>query len=88
VERLVVKGQSRAVLVDAEGINDLDSTAAEHLLELHGELTHRNIELGFARVRDPIREVMKASGVLDAIGLDHFHGSITQGIKAYKQADS
>lgn len=84
IERLAAEHDSRAVLVDAEGINGLDSTAAERLLELHGDLKHRGIELSFARVRDPIRQVMRTSGVLDAVGEEHIYGSITRGIKAYK----
>ena len=87
VERLVVEEESKAVLIDAEGINGLDSTAAERLLELHGDLERRGIELSFARVRDPIREVMQASGVLEAIGTDRIYGSITSGIKAHKKAE-
>jgi len=85
VERLVVERKSKAVLVDAEGINGLDSTAAERLLDLHRHLEHRGIELSFARVRDPVREVMHSSGVLSAVGSDHLYGSITSGIKAYKR---
>jgi MFS superfamily sulfate permease-like transporter len=85
VERLVVERESKAVLVDAEGINGLDSTAAERLFDLHRHLEHRGIELSFARVRDPVREVMHSSGVLQAVGSDHLYGSITSGIKAYKR---
>jgi len=80
-----VERESKAVLVDAEGINGLDSTAAERLFDLHRHLEHRGIELSFARVRDPVREVMHSSGVLQAVGSDHLYGSITSGIKAYKR---
>jgi sulfate permease, SulP family len=86
IERLVGEQGSKVVLVDAEGINGLDSTAAERLLELHGDLERREIALRFARVRDPIREVMRSSGVLDAVGEDNLFGSITAGIKAYKRS--
>ncbi len=85
VERLVVEEKSEVVLVDAEGINGLDSTAAERLLELHRGLERRGIGLSFARVRDPILEVMRTSGVLQVLGDDHVFGSITSGIKAYKK---
>ncbi|NOY56037.1 MAG: SulP family inorganic anion transporter [Actinobacteria bacterium] len=86
VERLASEGDIDTVLVDAEGINGLDSTAAERLLELHDELKRRQISLCFARVRDPVKDVMRASGVLDAIGEDHIYGSITAGVKAFKRA--
>jgi MFS superfamily sulfate permease-like transporter len=87
VQRLVAEQESQSVLVDAEGINGLDSTAAERLLELHRDLHRRGIELSFARVRDPIREVMRASGVLEAVGSDRVYGSITSGIKAHKKTE-
>lgn len=85
VERLASEGDVDTVLVDAEGINGLDSTAAERLLELHDELKRRQVSLCFARVRDPVKDVMRSSGVLDAIGEDHIYGSITAGIKAFKR---
>jgi SulP family sulfate permease len=86
VERLVDEHRSVAVLVDAEGINSLDSTAAGRILELNGDLERRGVVLSFARVRDPIREIMGASGILDVIGEDRIHGSITSGIKAFKRS--
>jgi len=85
VARLVAEQESKAVLIDAEGINGLDSTAAERLLELHDDLERRGVEMSFARVRDPVREVMHSSGVLQAVGNERIYGSITSGIKAYKK---
>ncbi len=86
VERLAAEQHTTTVLVDGEGINSLDSTAAERLLELHADLARRGVALWFARLRHPIKATMRASGVYDVIGHDHIFGSITAGIKAFKKA--
>lgn len=85
VQRLTARPDVKSVLIDAEGINDLDSTAADRLLELHDDLARRGVYLCFARVRHPIKTAMRASGVWDSIGTDRIYGSITAGIKAFKK---
>ncbi|MFV0338820.1 MAG: SulP family inorganic anion transporter [Chthoniobacterales bacterium] len=49
----------RQVLVDAEGITDIDTTSMEMLARLRRELANRKIILAFARVRDEVFERLK-----------------------------
>ena len=72
----------RAVLVDAESVNFLDSTAAEMLAKLNADLSERGITLSFARVRHVVRETMRRAGLEEAVGTERFHDSIHQGAVA------
>ena len=49
------------VVVAAEPITDLDSTAADMLAELDRELETRNTELAFAEMKDPVKDRLPAS---------------------------
>ena len=73
----------RQVLIDAETINLLDTTAAEMLLELKTSLGPKGITLAFARVRDPIKDKMALAGVVDAVGDDHFYDTLLEGVEAF-----
>jgi high affinity sulfate transporter 1 len=46
----------RTVLIAAEPITDIDSTAAEMLEELLAELATRQVELTFAELKDPVKD--------------------------------
>ncbi len=73
----------RQVLLDAESINLLDSTAAEILLEQQTSLEKKGIILAFARVRDEVKEKMALAGVVDAAGADHFYDTVLEGAEAF-----
>jgi len=76
----------RQVLVDAETINLLDTTAAEMLLDVHASLMKQGITLAFARVRDPVRDKMALTGVVDAVGAEHFHDTVIEGVETFDNA--
>jgi SulP family sulfate permease len=62
-----------SVIIDASSINDLDTTAAS-LLDAVGDILHdRGIELYLAGVKGPVLDVARESGLLSALGEDHFH---------------
>ncbi len=71
------------VLVDAESMNLIDSTATEMLMKLQTELTAQGINLGFARVRDPIKDKMQLSGFIDQLGSEHFYNTLNDGVEAF-----
>lgn len=61
----------KAVVLDASGVNQLDSSAAAALEDIDEDLTRRGIRLVLARVKGPVRDVMyRASWLqrLDAEG--------------------
>ena len=58
----------RRVLVAAEPITDVDTTAAEMLEELHVELSGMGIELAFAEMKGPVKDRLDRYGLMDRIG--------------------
>ena len=62
---------AHALLIDAEGISDIDTTAIQQLGELLDHLDAVDIEVSWARVRRPVLEMLERSGLLDRIGKDH-----------------
>jgi high affinity sulfate transporter 1 len=79
----VAKVPVKQVLVNAETMNDLDTTGADQLIKLHEQLEEDGIRLSIAKVRDPVREMMRKSGAEEAIGPDNFHESVSDGVRAY-----
>lgn len=76
---------ARAVLIDAEAVYRLDLTAAEMLKELATELEDEGIQLLFARVKHPVREMMRRSGVEEAVGSTDFFLTVSAGVGEYQR---
>ena len=73
----------RWVLVDAEAISDIDTTALDILEELRAELARSNVGLRFARMKTDVQAFLRRSGLEDAIGADGFYPSVRAGVAAY-----
>jgi SulP family sulfate permease len=68
-ERLVAADPPAQVLViDAEGVSDIDTTAIQQVDELLDDLEGAGIEVSFARVRQPVRDMLERSGLMERIG--------------------
>lgn len=86
--RLAAAGEPvRRVLIDAETINLMDSTAAEKLLDLRTSLDQKGISLAFAQVRDPVRDKMALAGLVDAVGTDRFFETLSDGVAAFQSSN-
>ncbi len=89
-EILMAKIQStkdpiRQVLIDAETINSIDSTAIEMLFRLHKKLKAKKITLSFARVHDTVKDKMFLSGIVDAVEKKYFYETLIEGVEAFKK---
>jgi sulfate permease, SulP family len=71
----------RVVVIDMEGTNVLDTTSVDMLSELVETLHTRDIDAYFVRVRFPVRDLLRRSGVMAQIGEDHVWHSISQGVR-------
>lgn len=60
----------RTVLINLEASPDVDVTSLEMLVELRKELHASGIDLYFARVADPVRDLFECSGFLQELGED------------------
>jgi high affinity sulfate transporter 1 len=77
--------QPRHVLLDAEDVSMLDTSAADELLAFIGKLRKSGTTVGFARVHYNVRERMQLAGIEEAIGPANFHDRITDGVRAYQE---
>lgn len=75
---------ARCLLVTAEPITDVDSTAALMLAELHRELTTKGISLRFAELKGTVRDGLVRFGLVDQIGLENFYRTIDEAVKAFR----
>ena len=82
--RNVVDGDApvRAVVLDLEGVNFVDSQGSAKLAEIREFLAVDGIELRLARLKPQVLAVLRADGVLDRIGLDHVHGNVERAVQA------
>jgi SulP family sulfate permease len=62
----------RTVIIDASGINTLDSTSIHTLDEIIASYLDRQIPLLWAEVKGPVRDLMDRSGLTEKIGHRHF----------------
>lgn len=71
----------KAVIIDGISINDLDTTAIEALEIVVQSLHDLDIDLHFAGLKGPIRDIMMRSGLARKLGGTHFHMSPHQAVK-------
>jgi high affinity sulfate transporter 1 len=76
----------RWVVVAAEPVTDLDTTAADVLVQLDEELAREGIDLRFAELKGPVKDQLKRYGLFDRIGADHFYPTIGTAVRAYLDA--
>jgi MFS superfamily sulfate permease-like transporter len=73
----------RWVVVAAEPVTDVDTTAAEMLEELDAELAARGAELAFAELKDPVKDRLARYGLQQRIGREFFFPTLGVAVKAY-----
>jgi SulP family sulfate permease len=61
----------RAIVLDFEGIIDVDLTGADALQRMHDSLDARGIRLALARVESSVQESLDRSGALAVVGADN-----------------
>ena len=72
----------RALVLDLEGVNFVDSQGAAKLSEIRQLTEADGITLRLARVKPQVLAVLQADGVVDRIGADHIHGSVHRAVEA------
>lgn len=64
------------IIIDAEGINQLDATGEEVLYHLTSRLRGNGIELLVARMKRQFMQTLRRTNVIEKIGEDHFFSRI------------
>jgi len=72
------------VLISAEPISDIDTTAAEMLIELDEDLNAHGIHLAFARLKDPVKDLIIRYGLLETIDKKHFFATHEDAVAAFE----
>ncbi len=71
------------VVVTAEPITDVDTTAADILAELDHQLHEAGMDLFFAEMKDPVKDLLKRYGLFTRLGEDNFFPTIEQAVERY-----
>ncbi|NTV87326.1 MAG: SulP family inorganic anion transporter [Burkholderiaceae bacterium] len=74
----------RCVVVAADAITDVDITAADVLVKLHGELQELGISLWFAGMKGPVKDRLRHYGTLDTIGHEIFSPTVGSAVNLYR----
>jgi high affinity sulfate transporter 1 len=72
----------RALVLDLEGVDFVDSQGAAKLTEIYEFVTADGLSLRVARLKPPVRRVLEADGILELIGADHVHGNVNRAVEA------
>jgi MFS superfamily sulfate permease-like transporter len=73
------------ILIAAEPITDVDTTASDVLEELDEALNADGISLVFAELKDPVRRKIERYGLTRTIDPDHFYPTIESAVAAYRR---
>lgn len=82
LEQLVLKKgkKLKAIIINGESMNQLDSSGVHALEEIVEQYQTQNIQLYFASVKGPVRDAMSRSHLMEKIGEDHFFMSIQEAV--------
>ena len=76
------------VLVDADSVNFIDTSACDGLLRLINQLHSQGITFAFARVRDRVRDGMRLGGIERVVGSGNFYERVTDGVRTWENRDN
>src|SRR6267142_4165900 len=76
----------RWFVVAAEPVTRVDVTSADVLVELHETLRDKGIELGFAELKDPVKDKLKRFGLFARLGEQSFFPTIGAAVARYLEA--
>jgi MFS superfamily sulfate permease-like transporter len=74
----------RWIVVTAEPITDVDTSAADVLGQVSEELAAEGVALVFAEVKDPVRRKLARFGLLDELGTHRFFPTIESAVDAFQ----
>ena len=75
----------RWIVVAAEPITDVDTTAADMLAELDEELNAEGTSLVFAELKDPVKEKLERYELVGPLDPAHFFRTLERALDAYRE---
>lgn len=86
IRALVDARGPRAVILDAGAVHDVDVSAMASLRELHRELLDRRVDLHFADVKGPVRDIFARTGFAAELGPDRFSFTVHEAARRVREA--
>jgi MFS superfamily sulfate permease-like transporter len=74
----------RWIVIAAEPVTDVDTTAADMLTDLDEALNAQGISLVFAEMKDPVREKIERYGLTRTIDPAHFFPTVGAAVRAFR----
>jgi sulfate permease, SulP family len=84
--RWTLRRPPRWFLLNAEANVEIDSTAAEGLAALHGELARRGVVLALARFKHELHADLRTAGLLDVVGDDRVFMTLPIAVQAFHRS--
>jgi MFS superfamily sulfate permease-like transporter len=78
----------RWIVIAAEPITDVDTTASDMLEDLVPELDEAGIRLVFAELKGPVRDKLRQYEFSDILGDERFFPTLESALEAFGTADS
>ena len=72
------------ILIAAEPVTDVDTTASDVLEDLDEDLNERGISLVFAELKDPVRRKIERYGLTRTINPSHFFPTVEAAVSAFR----
>ena len=73
------------IVIAAEPINDIDTTAGDMLVDLDKELNAAGIHLVFAELKSHVVEKVESYGLLETIDRRHFYPTIEVAVEEFQR---
>jgi high affinity sulfate transporter 1 len=75
----------RWILIAAEPITDVDTTAADMLVDLDGELNAAGTSLAFAELKEPVRAKLERYELIGPLNRDHFFETLDSAVDTFRR---
>ena len=72
------------IIIAAEPITDVDTTAADMLADLDEELNAEGTSLVFAELKDPVRAKLERYELIGPLDPDHFFPTLQSAVEAFR----
>jgi sulfate permease, SulP family len=88
--RALLEGEPfvRALVLDLEGVDFVDSQGSSKLSDIHDLTETEGVTLRLARLKPHVLGVLEADGVLERIGTEHIHGNVHRALEAELATES
>jgi SulP family sulfate permease len=78
----------KVIVLNAQSIYNIDSSAAKGLEEIVDDCRNRGIDFYMTEVIGPVRDKLRLTGLLDKIGTDHFKMRCQDALDSYDKYDN